>query len=442
MGDSAPNANVRFFTSASMRPIEEIAGEVVQWLPRWITVEFEGTRPVTGVWQSAKGRRRICWYAEEYSAELACAHVDRYGDEPFWIVDRTMVEQGRVSVIECDAGGKPEARREWTFDQWFMPTHEEERSLDGATLVTRDFDCVQTGLVIGVTERRPGLPVVERDRPIEFPIPELAGEPFLCGSTITDGGPRLIEPIAQNEYQGRFFAVYREGSTWKRGVATIASRWGWPTQIDPVVNFRGDHVAPLVKAGELVHPWSYSFVGVVEALPEGHTLDDVVLGGPLDLTDALTIASQVAAVARRAHEAGHQLGGIRPELTYVRRDHGRWSLSGIMHRGAAVLAVTRSGEAILSRVFPYDFSSRNDADGLAKLVWFALTGGHPSVAPRDIRRPEAWSHYEYGRAKRQPWTGPATIGPPLERMVFDSSGAPDFESFVEELVRVGGELPS
>lgn len=442
MDDRSRLATVRFFTSASLRPIEEVSGEVVQWLPRWITVEFEGARPVTGVWQSAKGRRRVCWYAREHSAELAATHMERYGDEPFWIIDLAAASQGRVSVLECDAMGQPNARCEWAFDEWYMPTREEERSPEGALVMTRIFDCVQTGLIIGVTEQRPGRPDVERSRPISFPIPELAGEPFLCGSTITDGGPRLIAPIAQNEYQGRFFAVYREGGTWNRGVATIARRYSWPAKLDPIVNFHGEHVAAMVKAGELMHPWSpsYSFIGVVEALPDGRPMDEVVAEGPLLLEDAVTIAIQVAGVARRAHAAGHPLGGVRPELTFVRRHGAHWVLSGIMHRCAAIIPATQSGEAVLSPVFPCDFSSKNDAHGLAQLLWFALTDGHPYIAPADIRRPQAWSDYEYGRARRQAWTGPAAIGPLLERVLFPSGDSMGFEAFVSELEKLRGGI--
>lgn len=105
-----------------------------------------------------------------------------------------------------------------------------------------------------------------------------------------------------------------------------------------------------------------------------------------------------------------------------------------------MLAATRSGEAILSLVFPYDFSSRTDAEGLANLLWFALTDGHPYVAPSDIRRPQAWSDYEYGRARRQPWTGPPAVGPLLEHVLFDSGDAADFEYLVEGMVRIRASL--
>ncbi|KAB2906921.1 MAG: hypothetical protein F9K40_05705 [Kofleriaceae bacterium] len=436
-GPHVETTTVRFFTSAALRPHEEVAGEVSQWLPRWIAVEHAGSRPVCGVWQSAKGLRRICWYAREHSSELVQAHLERYGDEPFWIID-VSTPDGPLTIIECERDGRPQARRGWTFDEWYMPVREEERSPDGVLVVTREYDCVHTGVVVGLTERRPGLPDVEHERPIRFPA-ELAGEPYPCGRTITNDGPRLIEPIAQNQFQGRFYAAYQDGPTWKRGIATIAtSRYAWPHEIDPIVAFDALDVAPLVKAGELVPRWrgNYPMFGVVEALPEGRTLDDVVAEDPLELEEALRVAIQLAGVARRAHAEGLSLGAIRPELVYLRREETRWTLSGVIPRGQAVIDATYSGEGVrVPPVFPCDFSSANDTRGLAALLWYALTGGHPYVAPADVPERRAWSDHERGRARRQPWTGPPSIGPLLERVLFESGPSPDFESFISALVQ-------
>ncbi len=431
---------VRFFTSAALRPYEEVTGEIIHWLPRWATVEFEGSRPVTGVWHSVRGRRRICWYTAEHTAALVGEHLERYGDEPFWIVDLSD-GHARVRVIECGGDGRPQASRVWEFDDWNMPTREEEHSPDGASRLIRTYKCVMSGVVVGATERRPGRTDIKFERPISYPIPELGGEPFPCGRTITATGARLIASIAQNSFQGRFYAAYREASTWKRGIATIStSRYCWPDEIDPIVNFNAEDLAPLVQTGELQPRWrgNYPFFGVVEVPPEGRSMDEVVAESPLPLDDALSVAIRVAAVAQRAHAAGHELGGIRPELVYVRGDtNSRWSLSGIMHRGQAVIDATHCGEGIcVPPVFPFDFSSRNDAHGLAQLLWYALTGGHPHVAPEDFRQRQAWRDHECGKARRQPWTGPAAIGRLLESVLFESGSLPRFEPFAAELVQL------
>ena len=51
---------VRFFTSAALRPQEEVDGETVRWLPAWCVVEYEDGRPLVGTWQSKADTRRIC----------------------------------------------------------------------------------------------------------------------------------------------------------------------------------------------------------------------------------------------------------------------------------------------------------------------------------------------------------------------------------------------
>ncbi len=90
------------------------------------------------------------------------------------------------------------------------------------------------------------------------------------------------------------------------------------------------------------------------------------------------------------------------------------------------------------------WSPPSEAD-LARLAT-ALGGEHrpagtlfrrcDNVSAASIRQSQAWSDYEYGRAKRQSWNGPSIVGPLLERVMFESGDSPDFEAFVAELVRI------
>ena len=300
---------VRFFTTATLREHEEVPGEVVHWLPRAITVEYSQGRPVTGVWRSSTGQRRICWYGATPSAEILAAHDERYGREPFWIINRDARGQ-RVETIECDAEGQPLTKRVWEFDRAGMPTREEERSLEGTLHITRTYKCTSDGTVYAGTEQFTDGATVQRARPIPFPAVELAGEPFPCGGTISAAGPRLVAPIAQNDFQGRFLSVYRDDGTWKRGLATMATSKAWPEAAREVIGLAGEHVAPLVAMGQLEHRRreGYTFLGVVEAIPDGRSLDDVILEHPLSLDVALSIALEVSQVAQRAHAVGRQLG--------------------------------------------------------------------------------------------------------------------------------------
>lgn len=432
---------IRFFTSAALRPHEEIDGEVVQWLPRSITVEFDGDQPVTGVWRSDAGDRRVCWYAAAPGPALVAAHAERYGDEPFWIVDRSALAARRIVVSECDDAGRVVTQRAWELDRHDLPAREEERAPDGALRRVGTYQCTSDGTLYAGTEQRAGGAAIAMLRPIAPPVLALAGEPFPCGGTITRDGPRLVASIMQNQYQARLLAVYRHGTAWKRGLATIAtSKSGWEASVRPMLDFGDDRVAALVRVGELHHRRrdGYPFLGVVEALPDGRTLDERVLEHPLAVEQALGVALEVAAVARRAHAAGHQLGGIRPELVYVQEAHGRLRLTGIAHRGPAVIAATYSGEQIRwPPVFAADFANPDDTRGLAQLVWYALTGGHPFLAADDLRWNPAWNEFRHRRRHRQPWTGPAMLGPVLERVLFDAGGGtPDFDTFVGELERL------
>lgn len=428
--------SVRFFTSAALRAAEEIPGETTPWIPRWIGVEFEGERPVTGVWRSARGARRVCWYAAAVSSELVAAHDERYGDEPFWVVDRSQLADGTVVTFECDGAGRVLVTRRWSFDRQKMPLRE-ERTDGGGNVVTSKYRCLTDGFVIDHSEQIAGQPATEFPRPHRFPIPELAGEPYPCGGTIGRDGPRIVETIQQNQYQGRYVTIYRDGSEWRRGLATVATSKGWKSAIQPVLDFAGPGVAPLVRAGELYDPrrQGYTPLGLVEAWPDGRDLDAVIRDHPRDLPTTLGLALEVAAVATRAHARGHQLGGIRPELIFVREDAGGLALTQIAHRGPAVISQYYGGEAILfPSVYAADFSSPDDATGLAQVVWYMLTGGHPFLAPENLRWDDSWQHFRHKMRSRQPWTGPAALTPVFERALFAATAMP-FPELVVELTR-------
>jgi hypothetical protein len=437
----AMDARVRFFTSAALRQHEEVAGEIVHWLPRWITVEYDGERPVLGTWTTANGRRRICWYAAQPTPELLLAHTERFDDEPFWIVDRSELGQGRVAVFECDSRGAVQAYRLWDFDRLDMPRSEEERTPDGELRVRRTYECVSDGMVCERTEAAYGNAPIVLPRPHAFPIPELAGEPFPCGRRLRGAGvdieARIVESIEHNYHQARAFVVFQRGGTWCRGVATIATtKSGWCEEARLFLELGGPFVAPLVLAGRLEGKLSrgYPFFGVVEELPQGRPLRELIEEESVTAHDAIAIAVEVGETARRAHQRGHQLGGIRPELVYAQRVGSTLALTGVAHRGPAVIERTYAGEAVVWPPVPQcEWSSENDVQGLAQLVWYLTTGTHPFLAREDICWNESWGGDRHRRRQRQPWTGPATLGALLERVLFDEPGEVNLERLLAEL---------
>jgi hypothetical protein len=113
-------------------------------------------------------------------------------------------------------------------------------------------------------------------------------------------------------------------------------------------------------------------------------------------------------------------------------------LSGIMHRAPAFRRATYSGEAIrIPPVFLADFHSVGDVGGLALLLWFMVTGGHPFLSPADV----TWSdtHNGHHARVRQPWHGPLSWEPLLERSLFaEASSRPSLDEFLAELTAVHG----
>ncbi len=437
-------ARVRFFTSAALRVQEEVPGEVVAWLPQSITVEYDGEVPTCGVWRALDGRRRACWYASEVTPELVAAHEERYGDEAFWVIDRARLRERVVEVIECDAAGSPQAMRRWLFDACHMPAKEEVHAIGGELQLTRTYECTDDGCVYRKAEFAPGAAPIALPRPHRFPIPELAGEPYPCGGTIGRDGPRIIETIQQNQNQGRHHAIYRDGATWRRGLVTRATSKGWRDEVRPTIDVADPGVATLVRTGELLdrRNQGYTSLGLVEELPDGRTLEAVVSEGAIGIDAAIDVALAVAAVATRAHAAGHALGGIRPELIYLRASGGRLAMTRIAHRGPAVISQYYGGETIVwPPVYAADFSSTDDATGLAQLVWYMVTGGHPFLAPENLRWQPSWNEFRHGVRRRQPWTGPAELGALLERALFTAAPMA-FDALVAALARLrGGAAP-
>ena len=429
--------SVRFFASAALRPQEEIDGEMAGLLPRWAVVEYELGAPLTGIWRSSDGARRVIWYqCDRLRRDVHALHEERYGDEAYWVVTLPGASDRAFDVEARGADGALLQRRVWTFDRDDMPTTEEEYDARGALRCRRRYQCVPWGVVIGVEEERaPAFTPIASGRQDGFPIPELAGEPYPCGGHV--GAARIVEVISQNVCQGRYRAVTKFGGAWQAAVATLVSmpgglpadaRW-WLDLADPML-------APELGRGRLEHPRQRgeALRGVVEACPEGEAIEAIVARSPVAPSVAVSLAVQIADVLRRVMPDGRGLGAMRPELVYARPDGLSLALTGIMHRGPALVAATSAGEAVLvPPVFLTDFSSPDDVAGLAQLVWFMVTGGHPWYELSDVRWQLAWDDFHEQRRRRQLWGGPATLGATLEHAIFAVRRL-SLDEFVQRLV--------
>ena len=105
---------------------------------------------------------------------------------------------------------------------------------------------------------------------------------------------------------------------------------------------------------------------MLEACPDGESIETIVSRGSIAPADAVALALLVADVLRRVAGGSRPLGAIRPELVYARPGAGGLTLTGVMHRGPVIAWVTYAGEAVLvPPLFDADFSSQDDVAGLA-----------------------------------------------------------------------------
>jgi hypothetical protein len=416
--------SIRFFTTLMMRDGEEVPPSVIPWLDKWATIEFDEDRPITAVWQSSRGQRRVCWFASDDRAVLVAAHMERYGEEPFWVVHLPTPGNRQTLVAEHDDTGVLVQTTVWTFDRMGLAATESVRSPDGALLAARDYECLSDGLVLQLRERvAPGFVEHKRSRLRGPVVPELCAEPFPCGGTIAGGDVRLLGVIAQNQHQARCRSVHLVDGVWSPSVTTIATvpRSAVP-RARAVLDLAVEGVAPLVGEGPLLRERSRpgkTYYGIVESALCGETLQARVSSQPLDVHDALAVTIQVSDVVLRAHEAGVSLGGVRPELVMVDQTTSGLSLAGILHRAPALLAMTHHGEAyLIPPIFRSAYHAPDDVYALAQLLWYAATGGHPFLAADHVEWRDEWTHDLRDQRERQPWLGPPSWLSMLERCLF------------------------
>ena len=162
----------------------------------------------------------------------------------------------------------------------------------------------------------------------------------------------------------------------------------------------------------------------VEVEPRGQPAIELA---SIDEERVLPVARDLAATLERAHAAGQVVGGIRPELIYLRRDvGGELRLAGLVPRGPVLLARARplsSGNPPFTRFYasPFDppLAAAGDVFALAASLWHLVTGAHPfgDHYLDQIRRMHA--------RERPAWSGSPALGALLhDGMSLDPSGRP------------------
>lgn len=165
-----------------------------------------------------------------------------------------------------------------------------------------------------------------------------------------------------------------------------------------------DGIAPLEYAGPIDQPDHIGWNGdcIVEVEPRGRPAIELA---PVDEKSAVLLAVDVLEVVARAHAARLEVGGIRPELIYARRDSdGRLRLAGLVPRSPMFLARAyplSSGNPPFTRLYTPLLDPRDSlpADVYAVALTFLhlVQGAHPfgdhylqQIAPMSAGERPAW----------------------------------------------------
>lgn len=170
-------------------------------------------------------------------------------------------------------------------------------------------------------------------------------------------------------------------------------------------------IAPLEYAGPIDAPDHIGWNGdcLVEVEPRGQPSIELA---PIDETNAVRLGLDLLEVVARAHASGLTIGGIRPELIYVRRDvESRLRLAGLVPRGAMFLARSyplSSGDPPFTRLYTAlrdpDLLPAGDVFAVSMSLLHLVMGEHPFGDHYLEEVPRMMS------GERPGWTGSPLLG--------------------------------
>jgi hypothetical protein len=169
--------------------------------------------------------------------------------------------------------------------------------------------------------------------------------------------------------------------------------------------------------------------GVVEEEPCGRPLVGVAL--PLRPETVAALVRQIAAVLAGLHRTGTALGGLQPELIYVRPDASGPVVTGLAARAAILLRAASPFPNVYAA--PGEESApAADVFALCALASHWLTGHHPF---RGMRRSAQLA--AMARGEQRPWSGPDAWGELLARGLSSTRERATLDDLVAGLDEVG-----
>ena len=170
-------------------------------------------------------------------------------------------------------------------------------------------------------------------------------------------------------------------------------------------------IVPLEYAGPIDAPDHIGWNGecFVEIEPRGQASIELA---PIDEKNAVRLGIDLLEVVARVHAAGGTIGGIRPELVYVRRDvEGRLRLAGLVPRAALFLARAyplSSGNPPFTRIYTAlrdpELQPAGDVFAVSMTLLHLVTGTHPFGDHYLEEVPRMMS------GERPAWTGSPELG--------------------------------
>ncbi|MFN3200142.1 MAG: hypothetical protein ACE366_17220 [Bradymonadia bacterium] len=195
--------------------------------------------------------------------------------------------------------------------------------------------------------------------------------------------------------------------SWQVGLATVTSRQTVPlSDLQQRLAFRGiEGVAPLLDVAPVSTTEPLDMM--VEARPAGVPSTEAQLSPAEVKTLALALLDTVYA----AHKKRYVLGGIRPELVFVRREHERWVFSGIAPRCEAFISTAETLCHGALPLFEHLYlapemithpsrapTTAADIFSACATISFWMTGQYPFAGSTFIERIMSLTH-----GKRRPW---------------------------------------
>lgn len=178
---------------------------------------------------------------------------------------------------------------------------------------------------------------------------------FPVGATLADGGYRIHSRLIGERWLGRYLGQSADGSP---VLVTTGGAQKTPVeQVAESLTLKSDAISPLLHVGRLSgnDPATHGFDGMVEALPAGQPLTEVMAS--LSARAGLDIARQVARSLIQAQQDGVILGELPAELIYVSQVDGAYQVSGLVPRAPRFWRTAKMPNFGLPQVFSYPLLS-------------------------------------------------------------------------------------